>query len=74
MNERRVKVANFISIKVNDELYNLVLAEAEKKGVKMIDVVVAALANHFKKPQLGIVPRLPPGKRAKIKVGVNGAH
>jgi len=66
---RKNATPNYISVKVGDELYDLILAEAQERGIGLIDVVVQAVAEHFDKPELGWVPRgVPgpkPGKRRK---------
>ena len=54
---------NYVSLKVCDELYDLIAKEADKKGLKMIDVVVLAVAEYFKRPDLGYVPRKPQGRK-----------
>lgn len=48
---------NFISVKVGDELYQLILEKAKRDGVHLIDVVVQAVAQQFKRPDLGFIPR-----------------
>lgn len=59
---------NYISVRVSDELYKLVAKEADKKQVAMIDVVVAAVAEHFKRPDLAGVPRkMASGGRRRVK-------
>lgn len=54
---------NYVSLKVCDELYELIAKEADARGLAMIDVVVAAIADHFKRPDLGWVPRKPQGRK-----------
>lgn len=54
---------NYVSLKVCDELYTLIAQEADKRGLPMIDVVVRVLAEHFKKPELGFVPRKQLGRK-----------
>jgi hypothetical protein len=54
---------NYVSLKVCDELYELIAKEADKNGIPMIDVVVLALAKHFKRPELGYVPRKRQGRK-----------
>lgn len=60
---RNSQVPNYISVKVCDELYALIAKEADKQGVKMIDVAVKAIAEHFKKPEFGYVPRKAQGRK-----------
>jgi len=57
------QMPNQMSIKVCDELYALIAREADAKGVAMTDVIAAALAAHFGKPEFGYVPRLPQGRK-----------
>jgi len=60
-------VPNYISLKVCDELYEIIAKQADKNGEKMIDVAVRAIAAHFKRADLGYVPRKPQGrKRVKM--------
>ncbi len=60
---RAKQMPNYISLKVCDELYALIAKEADANGLPMIDVVVQALAEHFKQPALGYVPRKPQGRK-----------
>ena len=71
--ENRAMV-KYISVKVSEELYRLTAEEADRQGIKMIDVAVQALANYVGFPNLGIVPRNPQGrKRAdQMTVKANG--
>lgn len=57
------QMPNLMSIKVCDELYALIAQEADKRGLPMTDVIAAALAEHFGKPELGYVPRKPQGRK-----------
>lgn len=68
---KRQQVPNYISLKVCDELYALVAREADRLGIKMIDVAVAAVANSFNRPDLAVVPRKPQGRK-RLKVLTNG--
>lgn len=70
---KRDTVPNYISLKVCDELFGLVARESDDRGVPMIDVVVAALAKHFKRPDLGFVPRKPQGRK-RLKQPASAAH
>ena len=54
---------NYISLKVCEELYELIAEEADDNGTAMIDVVVKAIAEHFGRPDLGYVPRKPQGRK-----------
>lgn len=62
---------NFISVKVGDDLYQLILEKARSDGVHLIDVVVHAVAAQLGRPDLGYVPRgqrgPKPGKRRRRK-------
>jgi hypothetical protein len=60
---RKVPMPNYISVKVCDELYALIAKEAERTDENLIDVVVRAVAAHFKRPDLGEVPRRAPGRK-----------
>lgn len=60
---RKQQVPNYISIKVCEELYGLIARDADKNGVGLIDVVVRVVAEHFKRPDLGFVPRKPQGRK-----------
>jgi hypothetical protein len=62
---------NYVSVKVCDELYKLIAKEADKKSLPMIDVAVRAIAEHFKRPDLGYVPRKPQGRRRTKQPGVS---
>ena len=53
----------FITLKVCDELYSLVMREAAGNNVAMVDVVVHALAEHFEREDLDYVPRRPQGRK-----------
>ena len=64
----------FISLKVGEELYELTLAEAERSGLHLIDVVVQAMAEHFKRPDLAWVPRAQRGPKPGKRLGINGKH
>jgi hypothetical protein len=59
----RKQMPNYVSLKVCDELYELIAKESDKKQVPMIDVVVQALAEHFDRPDLAYVPRKPQGRK-----------
>ncbi len=60
---RGKNVPNFMSIKVCDDLYNLIADEADENEEAMIDVIVRVLADHFERPELGRVPRRPQGRK-----------
>lgn len=66
MKERPKVSANYISVKVCDELYDLVDKEAAANSENLIDVVVRALAEHFRRPDLGKVPRNRRGRKRAI--------
>ncbi len=62
-------VPNYVSLKVSDEMYGLIANEADKRHTAMIDIVVLALSEFFKRPDLNYVPRKPQGrKRTKFPV------
>ena len=74
---RKNEEPNYISLKVGDELYELIWREAQKRQIQLIDVVVQAVAEHFKKPELGYVPRKPRGpkpKKPRALMNGNGKH
>lgn len=52
-----------MSIKICEELYEIITKEADKKGLAMTDVIAIALAQHFKRPDLGYVPRNRQGRK-----------
>ncbi len=54
-----------MSLKVCGEMYDLIAKESDSQEIPMIDVVVRALAEHFKRPELGYVPRKLPGRRRR---------
>lgn len=58
---------HYISVKVGDELFRRIAKEAADSGTAMIDVVVKALAKHYGKESLGVVPRRPHGRRPTFK-------
>lgn len=51
------KVPNFISLKVGDELKELIGSAADEHGVPMNELIVQIVAEYFKRPDLGYVPR-----------------
>lgn len=53
----RQTMPNYLGLKLCDELYDLVAAEADEKGQPMIEVAVRKLAEAFSRPELGYVPR-----------------
>lgn len=55
--EDKNSVPNYISVKVCDDLYQLIAQEAQSSGENLIDVVVRVMAEHYKRPELGRVPR-----------------
>lgn len=55
--EKKKMQINYVNVKVCDELYELIAREADNTGLNLIDVVVQAVAEHFKRPDLGVVPR-----------------
>lgn len=59
---QKKKNMKFISVKIGEELYELTAQEADRNGKKLIDIVVEALAQHFGRPELGVVPRNVPGR------------
>lgn len=63
MNTKDKQMPNFMSIKVCDELYNLIADEADRQQKPMTDVIAEALAKHFGHPEFGYVPRKPQGRR-----------
>ena len=50
-------VPKYLSLKLCDELYEIIAAEAHKTGEALIDVAVRMLARSVKRPDLGAVPR-----------------
>ena len=67
METRDRKVPNFMSIKVCNELYNLIAEEADRNDESMIDVIVRAVALQFNRPDLAVVPRKSRVGRPRIK-------
>ncbi len=65
-NNGRSEVPKFISLKVCDELYDLVAKESDATGFPLIDVVVRRLAKSFKRPDLSFVPRKKIGRPRKL--------
>ncbi len=59
---RKSIMPNYVSVKVCDELYDLIAQEADRLGKPMIDIVVAAVAEKFGRPDLSDVPRRPMGR------------
>lgn len=62
---RESQVPKYISLKVCEELYEIIAREADREHVPMIDIVVRTLAHHFKHPELGYVPRQRLGRPRK---------
>lgn len=59
---RKKIMPNYVSVKVCDELYDLIAQEADRLNKPMIDIVVAAIAEKFGRPDLASVPRRPMGR------------
>lgn len=67
MDREKKMQMHYISVKVGEELFRRIAKEAADNGTAMIDVVVQALANHYGKPSLGVVPRMPHGRRPRFR-------
>lgn len=58
---------NWISLKLNDGLRELVAQQADKLDLPMNEVIVHILAEHFGRKDLATVPRKRPGRHRKEK-------
>lgn len=63
---------NYVSVKVCDELYALLAAEAKRRHVNLIDVAVSAIAAQLGHPEFGYVPREPLGRPRTKHLNGNG--
>ena len=60
---RKTVAKSRIDVKTNDELHDLIAAAAEKKCISMGEVMVQWAAAALGRPDLGWVPREPPGRK-----------
>lgn len=71
--KKKQQMPNYISVKVSDELYELIAKAADEEGCAMIDIVVKAVAENFGRPELGYVPRKPQGRKRSKFPALNGS-
>ena len=60
---RREVVPNYVSLKLCDELYSLLVKEAAERAIPMNELVAQYVAEHFNRPELGYVPRKAQGRK-----------
>lgn len=57
-----------VDLKLNDELYDLVAAEADRRGMSLAEVVVERLSHSFGRKDLNTIPRKKLGRPRKDRV------
>ena len=62
---RRSRVPKYISLKVSEDLYDLIARDADDEDMPMNEFVVHVLAAHFKRDDLDYVPRMRRGRPRK---------
>lgn len=63
--QNRRKPLTRIDARVSDELYDLVLSEAEKENISLGEVLTRAVAEKLGRPELGIVEKEKPGPKPR---------
>lgn len=65
-NEEGEPLTERINVYAPPRLKDLAAEAANSEGVALSEFVVRVLARHFKRPELGIIPRKPPGRRPTV--------